>query len=637
MCGIVGVMGFKSTPYQVEEKILLDMRDSLAHRGPDGAGSWISKDRKVGLGHRRLSIIDLSTSANQPMANQDGSLQVVFNGEIYNHAEIRKELESKGKYRWKTDHSDTEVILHAFEEWGIDCLQRFRGMFAIGLWDGRKRELWLIRDRIGVKPLYYSTHHGRITFASEIKALLKDPGQEKAMDEESLYHFLSFLAVPAPRTLFNGIRKLAGGTYLKVSEDGSAQEGRYWDLWDHTQPLTGVSEEEIAERLLQELRTAVRLRKVSDVPVGIFLSGGLDSSTNAMLFSEGEGKQVQTFSIGYEGENASYKNELFYAKLVADRVGANYHEKLLNVDDLLSFLPRMVYLLDEPLADPVCVPTYYVSKLARDNGVTVCQLGEGSDELFWGYAGWRKYLKVQKYDDLPVPQSLKRLGLAAMRLAGKENGFGYELLRRGAEGQPVFWGGTQAFFETQKQKMLSPRLRARFKGYTSWEALRPIRERFESKAWEKSPLNWMSYLDLNFRLPELLLMRADKMTMGVGLEGRVPFLDHKFVELAMSIPSSVKTTNGSAKYILKKAVKGVVPDEIIARVKQPWDVPLFEWYFGTLGDKCRKEIMEFCEKTDFFDRGEIERYVARGFEGSGRRAWAWYLLNLAMWWKEYME
>lgn len=631
MCGIVGALVFDNSSFRVTEPYISRMRDTMFHRGPDGAGTWVAPSGKVGLGHRRLSIIDLSTAASQPMSNEDGTLQVVFNGEIYNHAEIRVELERLGGYRWKTDHSDTEVVLHAFERWGIDCIHRFRGMFAIALWDEKKRELWLIRDRIGVKPLYYSIHHGRITFASEIKALLQDPEQQRSVHEEAFFHYLSFLTTPAPQTLFDGIKKLPCGTWLRISENGDIREHKYWDVLDHTTPLTGVSEKEVTERLMAELRTAVKLRKVSDVPVGVFLSGGIDSSTNAALFSEGEERPVKTFSIGYKGEYQSYQNELPYARRMAGEVRADYHERLLSVDDLISFLPQMVHLQDEPIADPVCVPLYYVSKLARDNGVIVCQVGEGADELFWGYPAWKTSLNLQRYDDLPVPRSLKRVGLQGLRLLGKEQTFYYEWLRRGSLGQPVFWGGAEAFTQEQKQRLLSPRLRKKFSELTSWETIRPIRARFEEKAWEKSHLNWMSYLDLNLRLPELLLMRVDKMSMGVSLEARVPFLDHKFVELAMSIPEAMKTKNGQLKYILKKAVRGLIPDELIDRKKQGFGVPIYEWFFDKLGSQTREELSAFCDQTDFLNKHEVMKLI-----DEGRGPQVWYLLNFALWWKAYV-
>ncbi|MBD2015734.1 asparagine synthase (glutamine-hydrolyzing) [Microcoleus sp. FACHB-53] len=632
MCGIVGALTFKHSTFTVTEPYLTRMRDTMFHRGPDGAGIWIAQNGQVGLGHRRLSIIDLSQAAAQPMCNEDGTLWVTFNGEIYNHAEIRTELEQIGGHRWKTDHSDTEVILHAFEQWGIDCLHKFRGMFAIALWDTQSRELWLIRDRIGIKPLYYSIHNGRITFASEIKALLQDPDQKRAVCEEAFYHYLSFLTTPAPQTLFEGIKKLPGGCWLRVTEDGQIREHRYWDVWDYTTPLVGVSEDEIASRILAELRTAVKLRKVSDVPVGVFLSGGIDSSTNAALFSEGEGGNVKTFTIGYKGEYQTYQNELHYAQTMAKEVGAEYHECLLTIDDLIDFLPQMVHLQDEPIADPVCVPVYYVSKLARDNGVIVCQVGEGADELFWGYPSWKILLQLQRYNALPLPQIFKKLGLLGLQLAGKSQTLYYELLRRGATNQPVFWSGAEAFTEAQKQAILSPRLRQKFAHLTSWEILKPIYQRFETKAWEKSHLNWMTYVDLNLRLPELLLMRVDKMSMGVSLEGRVPFLDHKVVELAMSIPEAIKTKNDTLKYILKKSVRGLIPDELIDRKKQGFGVPVYEWFFDKLGEQARQELNDFCSQTDFLDKVEVNRLIAQN-----RGAQFWYLLNFALWWKQYIR
>lgn len=633
MCGIAGALSFKNSRFSITEAYITRMRDAMAHRGPDGVGTWISDDSRVGLGHRRLSIIDLSNSAGQPMCNEDGSLWIVFNGEIYNHAEIRAELETFGTHRWKTDHSDTEVILHAFEQWGIDCVHRFRGMFAIALWDVRRRELWLVRDRIGIKPLCYSIHHGRITFASEIKALLQDPDQKREVNEQAFYHYLSFLTTPAPETLFQGIRKLPSGTWLRVTEAGDLREHRYWDVWNHTQPLVGVSEDEIADRIIAELRIAVNLRKVSDVPVGVFLSGGIDSSTNAALFSEGERQPVKTFSIGYDRNYDSYPSELAFARRMAQEVGAEYHERLLSQNDLIDFLPDMVRLQDEPIADPVCVPLYYVSKLARENGVIVCQVGEGSDELFWGYSAWKVNLRLQRLDDLPVPRTLKRLGLAGLKLLGKEEGLPYEWLRRGALGQPVFWSGVEGFTDVLKKRIVSQRLRKEFAGLTSWEALRPIRERFDNSAWEKSHLNWMSYLDLNLRLPELLLMRVDKMSMGVSLEARVPFLDHKFVELAMSIPEKVKTKKGQLKHILKKSVRGVIPEELIHRKKQGFGIPVYEWFTDKLGSFARRELRDFCARTDFLDPEAVLGLL----EDKRNASYVWYLLNFALWWKEYIE
>ena len=629
MCGITGALSFNG--HRITDEYVTRMREQLVHRGPDGGETWVADDGRVGLGFRRLAIIDLSDKAMQPFANEDGTVRLVFNGEIYNHREIRAELEALGGHTWRTDHSDTEMIVHAFEQWGIDCVERFRGMFALAIWDGRSNELWLVRDRIGIKPLYYSTHHGRIVFGSEIKALLEDPEQERAVDEVAFFHYLSFLTTPGPQTLFKGIKKLPGGTWLRVRADGTTDEHRYWEVWDHVSPLVDLSDEEIAERVLDELRTSVQYRKVSDVPVGVFLSGGIDSSTNAALFSEGEDRPVRTFSIGYEGEYDTYRNEFHYARLMAERIGAEHHERALTQDDLLSFLPQMVRLQDEPIADPVCVPVYYVSKLARDNGVIVAQVGEGADELFWGYPAWRTYRNLARWNDAPVPRVAKGAGVALATRAGKGTRREVEFLRRASLGQPVFWSGAEAFTQTQKERLLAPRLRASLDGLTSWDAIKPLYDRWERGRWEPSHLSWMSFADLNLRLPELLLMRVDKMSMGVSLEGRVPFLDHKFVELAMSIPERVKTRNGTLKSVLKKAVRGVIPDELIDRPKQGFGVPVYEWFFDRLGHEARTELEAFCDRTDFLDRAEVMRYVdaKQGPE-------VWYLLNFALWWKEFV-
>ena len=632
MCGIAGVLAFSNNSFTVTPDYLTRMRDTMAHRGPDGAGVWISPDRRTGLAHRRLSIIDLSAAAAQPMSSDDGSLQVVFNGEIYNHAEIRRELEALGRRHWKTDHSDTEVILQAFREWGIACLERFRGMFAIALWDAQARRLWLIRDRVGIKPLYYSVHHGRLTFASEIKALLEDGEQARQVNEHALFHYLTYITTPAPETLFDGIRKLAPGSYLRVEADGRIYEERYWDVLDRTEPLTGATEEEIGERLIAELRTSVALRAVSDVPVGVFLSGGVDSGTNAALFSECAMGRVKTFSVGYDRDYAGCRSELPMARRFAGQLGADHHERVLTQDDFLEFLPRMIQLQDEPIADPVCMPVYYLSKLAREHGVIVAQAGEGADELFWGYRQWRQIYDLTRWNSLPVPNASRKLGLGVLQLLGKSRSMQYEMLRRAAEGLPLFWSGYEAFTQQGKFDILSNRLRQRFRGKSSWEAVRPTYERFMEKCWEPTAVKWMTYADLNLRLPELLLMRLDKMGMGASLEARVPFLDHRFIELAMSIPERVITRGRESKHILKEAVRGLIPDDILDRPKQGFGVPVYEWFFDRFGEYARRELTSFCEETDFLDRDAVMRLIH-----SGQGVQVWILLNFALWWRQFVE
>jgi asparagine synthase (glutamine-hydrolysing) len=628
VCGIAGVLARRGADFRVTEEYVTRMRETLAHRGPDGARTWVSDDGAVGLGFRRLAIVDLSDGAMQPMANEDGSVRLLFNGEIYNHAALRRELEATGRHVFRSDHSDTETIVHAFEEWGIACVERLRGMFALAVWDARSRELWLVRDRVGIKPLFWTRRADRIAFASEIKALLADPRQERAVDHEALFHYLSFLTAPAPLTLFAGIRKLRPGSWLRVREDGSTEERVWWDPWEHASPLEGVADDELAERVLAELRESVELRKMSDVPVGIFLSGGIDSSTNTALFAEGEQRPVRTFSIGYDADYASVPSELPYARRMAAAVGAEHHERIVSLDDLLEFLPRLVRTQDEPIADPVSVPLHFVSELARDHGVTVCQAGEGADELFWGYPSWRVLLRLQEADDLPVPRVAKLAGLGALGLAGQATTRPYEYLSRGAHGRPIFWSGAEAFTSTRKRRLVGPELAGAARSLDSWDVLAPIRARFEELAWEPSHLHWMSYADLRVRLPELLLARIDRMSMGVGLEVRVPFLDHRFVELALSIPTAAKTRDGELKHLLRRAVADLLPPDLLARPKQGFRVPVDEWFLDRLGERTRAEVDAFARESGLVNRAEAARLLRRP------RRDAWYLLNLALWWRE---
>ncbi|MBV1871154.1 MAG: asparagine synthase (glutamine-hydrolyzing) [Gammaproteobacteria bacterium] len=630
MCGISGVLAFGNSSFFVEQDYLQRMNDALRHRGPDGQGVWISDNKKVGFAHRRLSIIDLSEAAAQPMVSVSGKYVITFNGEIYNHQEVRDEISAADSRAWKTSHSDTEVVLRAFELWGIECIERLRGMFAFAIWDMDEETLWLVRDRIGVKPLYYTAQNGKLAFASEIKAILCDRSIQRNIDEEALYNYLSFLTVPAPKTMFEGIYKLEPGTWIRAKLNGNLTKQRYWDALNNVSAHSSDSETEISERLLDTLDESVRYRMVGDVPVGVFLSGGIDSSTNAALFSK-YSKNVKTFSIGYDEDYGSYSNEFQYAKRVSTFIESDHYERRLTQKDLIDFLPDMVRLQDEPIADPVCVPVYYISKFARENGVKVCQVGEGADELFCGYAQWLSFLKLERFNQVPGSLPFKKMAGVSARILGKTKGRPYELLRRSELGQPIFWGGAEAFTENQKNKLLSERMNNEFRKYTSWDAISPIHERFQNSEVEKHPLNWMTYLDLNLRLPELLLMRVDKMSMACGLEARVPFLDHKFVEYSMGIPPRLKYKNWRNKHILKEAVSNTIPRDIIERKKQGFGVPVHDWIVGDLGGYAKEEIMNFCQNTDYIDQKSVLDLFAKN-----DTALIWYLLNLSLWWKEYI-
>lgn len=635
MCGLAGALVFDSSEFRLNSLYIEALRDTMVHRGPDGCGTWINEEKTVGFGHRRLSIIDLSDSANQPMISEDQTITLVFNGEIYNHSEIRKELTKLNKYHWRTDHSDTEVLLYAYQEWGIEFVERLRGMFAIAIWDSSDENLLLIRDRVGIKPLYYSVHNNRVVFASEIKALLADPDQKRKINEKGLFDYLTYLTVPAPFTLFEGIKKIPGGTWIRFNKEGIVEEKKYWDVLDNTQNIEHLTDEEISSDVLEKLRNAVEIRKVSDVPVGVFLSGGIDSSCNAALFSDGEKEKVKTFSIGYDDNYQSYANELEYAKLAADNADAIYHEKLLSSSDLIEFLPEMIRLQDEPIGDPVCVPLYYVSELAKKNDVTVCQVGEGADELFWGYPHWKKVLKIQNLSDKYLPRFVANALKATLDLIGLNQDWRYEALKRVSNNQPIYWG-PEPYTHNQKIKLFSKRMQKKFFGYDSWKSISDIRDKFDQKSSSGSNLDWMTYIDLNLRLPELLLMRVDKMSMGVSLEARVPFLDHKLVEYSMSIPEKMKTKNAELKYILKKSVRGIIPDRIIDRKKQGFSAPIQEWSKDSLKPLGKKYIKEFCLETDLLDWKHIELLIDGEDQGAQGKEW-WPILNLAMWWSFYIK
>lgn len=637
---------------------LVKMAAAMRHRGPDGEGFALSgaysdshfqairglrpeslletfaAERTICLAHRRLSILDLSAQAAQPMRDEAGKTWVVFNGEIYNHLEIRKELQQLG-LRFRTDHSDTETLLLAYKTWGRACVHKLRGMFAFAIWDSAQDLLWLCRDRIGIKPLYYTLANGRFYFASEIKAILEDVSIPRKLNEKGLYDYLSFLIVPAPNTLFEGIYKLPAGHELVFQHGKMIASLAYWDVFDNVKIRNEASEKQLAAELSEQLSDAVRSHLLSDVPMGVFLSGGIDSSTNVALFSKERPGAVKAFSIGYADDHKleSYSNEFAYAREIAELFGCDYHEKALTPKDLLDFLPLMPYHQDEPIADPVCFPVYEVSKLAREHGVVVAQVGEGSDELFHGYGTWRERLNFQAKAG-GLPRFGARLGGLAFKALRRETGPKREWLRRLEARQPIFWGGAEAFYETEKNMLLSDRMRRKFKHYTSWESIRRHYDKFLRSAPEPTTADWMTYIDLKLRLPELLLMRVDKMSMICSLEGRVPFLDHQFVEFAMSIPSPMRADGKNLKKMLKLAVRGIIPDSVIDRKKQGFGVPIIDWFNEHLARKAQHDILEFNEATQVFDNTYLDKLFHDNSHAVSNKLW--YLLNLALWWKAYI-
>ncbi|MCP5404772.1 MAG: asparagine synthase (glutamine-hydrolyzing) [Pseudomonadaceae bacterium] len=630
MCGITGIVGQQ----KVDKALLARMRDAMRHRGPDGGGLWLNKAGTVGLAHRRLSIVDLSTAADQPMVSPDGQHALVFNGEIYNHAQVRRQLEAEGVTGWQTSHSDTEVILQAYRHWGMPaCLKHLRGMFAFALWDADQGTLFAARDRAGEKPFYYTNHNNCFYFASEIKALLEDKTLPRAVDEEALFDYLSLLMTPAPRTLFAGIGKLPAAHWLAYTPaDGTLTTQRYWDPLDeaaaHQGPQHG-DDAAWAAHLKPILTDAVRLRQESaDVPVGCFLSGGIDSSAVATLVSghTGSGK-LHTFAIGPDGTYPSWPDETPYAEKVAKRIGSHHTTTRLTEAEVLAFLPTFIHVQDEPVADPAAIPIYFLSKAATDAGLKVCQGGEGSDELFVGYEDWLKFAKLTRWNHLPIPRIFKKLGYALLLKFGHGPRFYAEYLRRAAAGQPIFWGGAEAFTDWEKRRLLAkPPTR------TTWEVIAPIWQRFNTKpARQRHFWNWCSFLELHTRLPEQLLMRADKTSMATALELRIPLLDHHLIAATLASPEAVRVPNGDKKHLLKSMLKGLLPDDILYRKKQGLKVPFEEWIVSSYGAYARRELEEFCTTTPYLNWS----YVQTLFE-AGRGQHIWYLLNLALWHKHFI-
>ena len=635
MCGICGVFNYKSYRSSITEELIIKMRDTMIHRGPDGEGCYISSDYKIGLGHRRLAILDLTTSGNQPMSDDSGEVIITYNGEIYNFLELRKELIGKG-YKFHTQ-TDTEVIICLYKEYGKKMLSKLRGMFAFAIWDSRIQKLLLVRDRLGVKPLYYTSLDGNIVFASEIKSILAYPGIKKEADETALYHYLSLRTVPAPMTFFKGISKLSPGHLMEIDKKGNIKQEEYWDVLDNVSIVENQSEEVYTEQLFESLQESVKYRMVSDVPVGVFLSGGVDSSSNVALMKSSPDKPVRTFSIGISGKES--QEEIRYARKVSELFHTDHHEIQASAGDFTDFIPQMIHHQEEPnaISSPLL---YYIAKLARDKGTKVCMAGEGSDELFAGYPNWLKILRFRNrfwthYKKIPLAFKKFLFSGVSPMIGRWGNKRSWDLLRRATYNEELFWGGSEGFGELQKNMLLSSRMKIKFRGISSSDVIAPLRNKFEQKSSSKDYLQWMCYLDLKIRVPELLLARLDKMTMAASVEGRVPFLDHKFVEHSMSIPSSFKNKNNETKYILKKSLQNVLPNEILYRKKQGFPHPV-EWVTQDIFEYTQKKIDRFTKTTDFFD-GDYIKELLEGLKTKGDSSLAWILLNYMLWYEYFIE
>jgi len=632
MCGIAGIVRFSKND-SVDPAILRRMCGAMAHRGPDDEG--IHLEGPVGLGMRRLSIVDLATG-HQPISNEDGTLWIVFNGEIYNHAELRGPLIAHG-HRYST-HSDTETIIHLFEEYGHDCVQHLRGMFAFAIWDTRKRTLFIARDRLGIKPLYYRLTSESFLFGSEIKVILEDPGVRREFDLAGLPEYLAFGYLSGEDTFYSGIKKLMPGHALELNEKGDVTISPYWDLPIHAEP-DARPRSYYVETYRNLLKQAVGSHLMSDVPLGVFLSGGLDSSAVAALTTQIRGDRVETFSVGYT--ETSY-SELPYARIVAQHINSIHHEVLLSRQDFFGSLPKLIWHEDEPIAWPSSVPLYFVAELARSR-VKVVLTGEGSDETLGGYSRYAFTMRNTAFDDVyrrVIPKFLRRgirrwiadsslIGATARRKLGHT----FLALDRDSWSSFYFDNFFSAFSGADQSALLSKETASLFADGSAYDHV--------LWNWQHSSgemLQRLLYTDIRTYLVELL-MKQDNISMAASIESRVPFLDHVLAEFAVNIPRAHQFNGLSGKHILKKAMEGLLPHEIIYRPKLGFPTPWSGWLAGPHLDVIEKLLLEPRSRDrGYFQASAVER-LFREHRSNHRDHYdrIWRLLNLELWQRVCLE
>ena len=574
MCGIAGILNLDGRPF-ADEARLHRMGDSIVHRGPDGHGYFTGGP--VGLAHRRLSIIDVSSGA-QPMFNEDSSIVVVFNGEIYNHLELRSVLESCG-HIFRT-HSDTEVILHAYEEYGLSFPTRLTGMFALALWDMNQRRLVLTRDRVGIKPLYYTVHNGQLLFASEIKALLTERDVPRRIDYDALQAYLRVRYVPAPKTMFQGIYKLLPGHQM-VIQQGHIRTEQYWDLTFSDEPL---SEQQCLDDLEKLFAEVCRQHLMSEVPFGVFLSGGLDSSAVVATMRKLLKTDPMTFTVGYSGSEGI--NEFDYSRLVSEHVGTAHHEVMLSPQQFSDWIPTLTWHLDEPVGDSACVPLFFLAQRARQHA-TVLHSGEGADEILGGYSIYKKMLLLSRLHASPlgvVAGLFDRLG-GASSVGGK---LGRYARHMALPLQDRYRGVSSLFLDGIKTDVVNPDLRT---SPAKSSFLEDTFQTYFQRVKSTTELNQMLYVDTKAWLPDDLLVKADKMTMAASIELRVPFLDHRMIEFAAKLPMALKIKNGETKYLLKKVMEPYLPRAVIYRPKKGFPVPIRQWFQQGLAQMAQDLVL----------------------------------------------
>ncbi len=626
MCGICGFCFSDERP--IDRKILTRMTSTLQHRGPDDQGYYT--DAGVALGHRRLSIIDLDTG-KQPIHNEDKSIYVVFNGEIYNFPEIKKDLEEKG-HRFYTK-TDTEVLVHLYEEREERCAESIAGMFAFAIWDGKKRKLLLARDRIGIKPLFYAYTNEGLAFASEPKALLQLPWIEGRLNHQALSHYLSYDFIPAPSCIYADIKKVLPGHQV-IYQNGALRCESYWDL-DLSDRFDGnLDEKELCELIWKKFCRVVKTHLISDVPLGVLLSGGIDStSVLAALRYEGV-NDVKTFSIGFDDPSF---DESKYFRRAASFFETEHHEEVLAPEKLIDIIPEVASILDEPLADASIMPTYLLSRFTKGY-VKVALGGDGGDELFAGYPTYQAFLLARYYEKLPlVIRSLAETVVERLPVSFDNMSFDFRAKKfvRGIPYPPVeryyTWIGT--FLPEEKEELLAPGISKRLENFNAFDALHDY---LQGKTFN-SELGKLLYLDTKLYLQDGVLAKVDRASMAHGLEVRVPFLDHCFVELATGIPEKLKLKGFTTKYIWKKAIKDRLPDEIARRGKKGFGIPIGKWFLGELKELTMEMLSESrLKKQKIFNPSAVQQLVSDHLARRvDNRKKLWNLLIFQLWWDRF--
>ncbi len=633
MCGICGIMTLGSTPGRADQDLIDRMTDSLSHRGPNDRGTW--SDDRVSLGHRRLSVIDLSSAGHQPMENEDGTVIIAYNGEVYNFQELKKKYSLEHRGHVFRSQTDTEVLVHLYEEIGLDMVQELNGMFALAIWDARHGQLHLIRDRYGIKPLFYQLDQGHFRFGSEIKSIIADARVTRKPSLQALHDFLTFNYVPGTQTAFDGIHEISPGHLMTVDKTGIVQQKRYWDLdftVDHS-----IDEQSAVQRSYELMDLSVRRRLIADVPIGVLLSGGLDSSTLVALMSKHTSERIHTYSVGFEDQSF---NELPYAKIVADQFNTIHREVLITADSVKAMLPKYLSFIDEPYGDGSAIPTYYVCQSAKDEVVVVLS-GEGGDETFAGYETYAAYQASKWFSHVPQILRNKVISPLVHRLPASDKKLSLEFkLKRFLGGQDLapelahLWWRI-VLNESQKMDMYSDSVRDEFVAERS--------DRHFSKAYQRSEasdvLSGLMYIDSSVFLPDDLMIKNDRMSMAHSLEARVPFTDPELTGYLASVPPKLKMKRMRKKHLMRLAMQNDLPDSILNKKKVGLEMPYSRWLKHELNDLMKHYLgPDNLMATGLFKPGPIKQLIDNHESGrvdNGRPLWG--LLNYMMWHELYIE